>query len=198
MGYELDKFLDDFSGEQHSVLLSINKIDKVQSPSERDYAEGLRKEASDLLTRVGKARIALTKPLDTIKKQLMAREKEVTGALKESVDELTELLQKYYDNQVKVSDTEAESIKADYESAQETIDTLEGLVDAETTKSIREALLEDAKRGYREAVDWEVSDESAIPAEYYILNEKLINQDVKDGIAIAGIKVTKKAIRTGR
>lgn len=146
--------------------------------------------------RVDEIRKSKVQPLNDHVKWLNAGFANTLNPLQEAIDLITRAMITHRNSQ-EFKRLEAERKEAE-DKARLAVKEGDTAKLAEIVEESKEALTEaprtvataSGKTSFRKTYEWRVADESKIPRNFFILNEKMVNGAVKAGIKIEGIEIT--------
>lgn len=179
------------SKEIEPIIESAQKMSAVETQEDYTMASDYLKVIKNKYKNIEDKRKQWTKPLDEAKKAIMDDVKTLLSPLLDLEDKLKSLMldfavkekkrlaeeQRLIDEEAKEKMRETGELYMEVKNVEEDMKTKRGNISTATVK---------------ESVSFEVIDESIIPREYLVLDEKKVLADIKIGKEIPGIKKTKK------
>lgn len=169
------------------VLYNFQEI-KVETNDEYTQAGDFLKQIQTKIKKIEAKRVEYTKPLDESKKRIMADFKALTEPLEVLVGEIKSKMTHFYkQEQIRLADEQAKREAEALAKAKE-----EGVseVTVEVVEQPKSQVGEVATTTVKKVWKWEFEDASKVPHEYFTIDEKKINQAVRDGVReIAGIRI---------
>lgn len=97
--------------KRDTIVAEADKIQAVETDAALEKSGWLQAQVSSLIKELGKARLALTRPLDAVKADIMAREKEMTATLETQFTRIKRLNDAYATKKYEAAEAERKRIE---------------------------------------------------------------------------------------
>lgn len=174
------KEVDEFLYEYQEV--------KITTSDEYTGAGDLVKQVENKIKKVEEKRKEYTKPLDDLKKTIMADFKQISEPLEKFVNEVRgKMLSWYKEDQIR-KDAEQKAIEE--KAMEEAKKNKQSEVIVPIVNDIKTQRGDVSTTTVKKIWKWEITDESLVPREYLCVNGPAITQAIRDGVkTIEGLRI---------